>query len=432
MTDVLLINSPVRNAAVDRHASLNPPLGLAYIAAVLLENGYTVTAMDLNVSGMNPRRVRMIIERWDPKILGISTDTETYPGGLQIAHIAKMVKPDLPVVMGGPHASILYREAAREEAVDFVVVGEGEQTMLELVDSLLHSRDNLEGVRGIAFSRGGEVLTTPERPFIEDPDALPFPARELFPLALYDYPGTVLLSRGGCPFNCTFCAVNSIWKGRRRFRSPENVAQEVLLLLEEYRIQEINFADDTFTLDRQRVMRFCECLKGIRALSPWRWTCATRVDLVDRELLERMHDAGCHSIQFGVEAGSQEILDSIGKGITLEQVREAVRTARDVGIDVLCAFMFPHPQDTAETIHEQKRFMKELAEMGAKESMSFTTPYPGTYLYEHADELGIDILPDDWGDFSAKHLNITTKHLSKKELEILLEDLVHDVGLTHS
>lgn len=144
-----------------------------------------------------------------------------------------------------------------------------------------------------------------------------------------------------------------------------------------------------------------------------------------------MHDAGCHSIQFGVEAGSQEILDSIGKGTTLDQVREAVRSARDTGMEVLCAFMFPHPQDTEKTIREQKSFMSELAEMGARESMSFTTPYPGTFLYEHADELGIDILPDNWDDFSAKRLNITTKHLSKQDLEALLEELVDEVGLTH-
>ncbi len=432
MIDVLLINAPVRNATADGHARLNPPLGLAYIGAVLLEHGYTTSALDLNISGMNLRRIKTIVKREEPKILGISTDTETHLNGLKIAQTAKMIRPDLVVIMGGPHASVMFEEVARNQSVDFVVIGEGEQTMLELVDNLLHARDRFEGIRGIAFSRNGrEVLVTPERPFVAEPDDLPFPARGLFPLSLYAKPGTVLMSRGGCPFSCTFCAVNSIWKGRRRFRRPESVTKEILLILEQLHIQEINFADDTFTLNRQHVVELCKHLTTIRAPTRWRWTCGTRVDLVDKEILQKMHDAGCHSIQFGVEAGSQEILDSIGKGTTLDQVREAVRSARDTGMEVLCAFMFPHPQDTEKTIREQKSFMSELAEMGARESMSFTTPYPGTFLYEHADELGIDILPDNWDDFSAKRLNITTKHLSKQDLEALLEELVDEVGLTH-
>jgi hypothetical protein len=158
-----------------------------------------------------------------------------------------------------------------------------------------------------------------------------------------------------------------------------------------------------------------------------------------------MHEAGCFAIQFGVEAGSQRILDSMGKGITLGQVREAVRNAIDVGMHVLCAFMFPQPLDTEVTIREQGEFMKELLAMGAKETLTFTTPLPGTDYYNQADmsesspemaddpdvdELGISILASHWDEYDAKHLLITTKYLSKKELEALFEELVQTVGLT--
>jgi radical SAM superfamily enzyme YgiQ (UPF0313 family) len=284
-------------------------------------------------------------------------------------------------------------------------------------------------VKGIAYKDDGTVKATPERPFIEDPDELPFPALELFPMDLYGLPGQVLMSRGGCPFNCRFCAVNNIWKGERRFRSPENVVKEILYIFENYYPKAITFVDDTFTLNREQVIKLCELLKKVRQASSWRWMCATRVDLIDRELLQKMYEAGCYSITFGVEAGSQEILDSICKGITLEQVRNVVAIALDIGMAVVCAFMFPHPGDTEETIREQKRFMKELLDMGATVNLNLTAPYPGTYYYEHADELGIKFLVNSWDEYEDGRLMITTKHLSEKELGNLLREIVEDLGM---
>jgi len=162
------------------------------------------------------------------------------------------------------------------------------------------------------------------------------------------------------------------------------------------------------------------------------WMCSTRVDLVDRELLNKMHESGCYSVQYGIEAGSQKILDSIGKRITLKQIRNAVQTALDVGIEITCSFMFPHPEDTKETIREQKQLMKELGEKGAMLLLSFTTPFPGTYYYEHADELGIKIMADNWDEYDAKHLTIATKHLSQEKLKSLLKELIEYVGLESS
>lgn len=425
--DVLLVNASTREKS--RHASLNPPLGLAYIAAVLMEHGYSVYAIDFNVGGFNPRILQNIIEQEHPRIIGISAHTETYTTALKIARCVKQKSPGITVVMGGTHATTMHSEVAQEQDVDIVVLGEGEHTVIELADYFIKGRGNLSAIEGITYRDKGSIRVTPERPFIEKIDELPFPARYLFPMPLYENAGQVLISRGGCPFHCRFCAVNNIWKGGRRFRSVDSVIEEIIHICNSFQLEEINFADDTFTLNRGKVLELCEKSNILQSIFPWRWKCATRVDLVDRDLLEQMHRAGCYSITYGIESGSQKILDYIDKGITLNQVRKAVQTTLDVGIGVVCAFMFPHPWDTAETIREQKTFMKELFDLGITETLASTTPFPGTYYYENAKSLGLKILASDWSEYDAKHLMISTKNLSKEELTDLLEELVNEVGL---
>ncbi len=427
--DVFLANASVKLKS--KHSRLSPPLGLAYIAAVLQKNGYSVTAQDFNCMTTDPNKLATMLEQWSPRILGISVQTETFSNGLKLAEIAKQVNPSMAVIMGGPHASVMYAEILKESCVDIVARGEGEYTMLELADCLIRNVGDMPRIKGIAYRQDEKIRVTEERPFIANPDELPFPARELFPLPFYDQPGQVLMSRGGCPFDCCFCAVNNIWKGGRRFRSNDNVIKEILYLSENLDDEDISFADDTFTLNRARVVSLCEQSTKIREVFPWRWGCTTRVDLVDKELLQLMAKSGCYTITFGVETGSAQVMCSIDKKITLDQVRNSVGTALDAGLTVQCSFMFPHPQDTAETIREQKQFMKELVAMGAKVSLAFTTPFPGTDYYERRDELGIRLLTNKWDEFDAKHLIIETKNLDREKLDGLFQELAEEVGLRH-
>ncbi len=423
--DILLVNAPVKN--VSSHAGLNPPLGLAYIASVLRRARYRVAALDFNLTGFSPQLLENSLRREQPHIIGISTHTETYVSGLAIAALAKRLCPEAKVVIGGPHASIMYEEAAREPQVDVVAIGEGEYTMLELAEYYVKHLGRLARIKGIAYREEGHVRVTPPRPFIQDPDELPFPSRDLFPMPLYSTPGQVLASRGGCPFNCHFCAVNNIWQGGRHFRRPQQVLQEVEHIWQSFGLEEVSFADDAFTLNRRLVLELCRLAQALPF--PWRWRCATRVDLVDAELLQQMRAAGCYSVTYGVEAGSQEVLDAIGKKITLAQVREGVRLAQAAGIEVVCAFMFPHPYDTPATVRRQIAFMKELKEMGATLSLASTTPFPGTYYYDHREELGLTVLASGWDEYDAKHLMITTRHLPLPELKALLREMVAELGL---
>ncbi len=422
--NISLINAPVAHPSP--HSRLAPPLGLAYIAAVLLEAGHEVSAVDYNVSGLHLQRVTRLVERDQPDIVGISAHTETYPNALKIAEIIKSLNPETKIVLGGPHPSILPREVLAEPAVDFIVIGEGEATMLELTETLQAGTGKFAEIKGLGYKDGSGTIRINERRPLLDPDQLPIPARELFPLEFYQDRFNVLAACGGCPFKCPFCSASFIWSGKRRARSPQNIMRELRFLMEHHGADYIFFSDDIFTLDQRWVNEIMAELTKLPY--PLEWGCATRVDMVTPELLQRMAATGCRAIQYGVESGCQKILDSV-KGIKKEQVLTAVTAATEVGIDIACSFMIPFPDDTAETIRETKEFMRQVAEAGAKILLSFTTPYPGTYFHQHADQLGLKILTNSWAEYDAKHNILETKYLSADHIDQLVGELIQDLGL---
>jgi radical SAM superfamily enzyme YgiQ (UPF0313 family) len=329
------------------------------------------------------------------------------------------------VVLGGPHPTLLAREVLTQPSVDFVVIGEGEATMVDLLRSLESREADLFLMKGLGVKKEG-LLKIGEPRELLDPDALPFPARDLLPLELYAEPWTVLTSRGACPFHCPFCAASSPSNGRRRARAPERVAAEVGTLAERYGAAHVFFADDVFTLDKRWVRRL---LKELRALeAPVTWGCSTRADMVDDELLKEMAVAGCQTIQFGVESGAPEILESV-KGIRKGQVVRAVEGALRHGIEVSTSFMLPFPDDTQATIRQTKGFMNLLKAKGCRILLGFTTPYPGTFFSQHAAELGLKVLAEGWEEYDAKHNVLCTRHLTAEEIERLAEEVVRDVGL---
>lgn len=422
----MLVNAPVTRRNV--HARLSPPLGLAYIASALMNAGYSASAIDFNVSGLNMRRIDSMLTLDSPAIVGISTTTETYDNAVVMASRIKERRPETVVVLGGAHPTILPAEVASEDAVDFVIAGPGEDAMVALAAYVTRGEGDLASIPGLGFTDETGVHLN-ARAELPHPDGLPRPARWLFPTEFYQDAWNVLTATGSCPYRCPFCSASSLWQGRRRMRSPENIAREIAELWSEHGVDEIFFTDDIFTINRTWVTELLEALKALD--HPVSWGCATRVDLVDADLIRAMADAGCTGIQFGVESGSQQILNSV-KGIEKQQVLEAVGASVAAGIDPVCSFMVPFPEDTPETLAESLEFMREVHEAGARIYLSYTVPYPGTMFHERAEELGLTILSDNWGEYDAKHVVIETRNLSAADITTATEKMAEELGMRKS
>jgi len=419
---ILLLQAPV--ARVTSHAHQSPPLGLAYVAAHLLADGHEVELIDLNLSGLNPVRVRRALERVDPQLVGISAHTEAFPNALSIARLVKERDASTPIVFGGPHASILPLAVLAEECVDFVAVGEGERTAVELARALA-CEGSVEAIAGLGYERDGEPTLNPPREPL-DPAEIGRPARELLSLEFYDDAYNILVMRGGCPYRCPFCSASYLWGARRRMRPVADILAEVDEVVSAYGTEHVFFVDDILTLNRRWLD---ELLDGLAAYDRrLAWGCATRVDCVDDALLRRMAQAGCTGIQFGIESGAQEILDSV-KGIEKEKALQAVRSAVGSGINASCSFMIPFPEDTEATLAETAAFMGQLQAEGGRLLISYTTPFPGTKFHEQADELGLRIISDDWSLYDAKHVVMETRQLSAARIEEIASAIAAELGM---
>lgn len=425
---ILLLQAPVAQSS--SHSKLSPPLGLAYVAAHLEEAGHYVELIDLNVSGFDPLRVRASLKRVKPQVVGISSHTETYPNAVRLAEVVKEFDPQIPVMIGGPHASIVPLDVLSEPCIDYVVVGEGEQTAVELVRAIETgaTSEGLSAIAGLGYTVAGEAVINAARDPLR-PDEIGLPARHLLSLEFYKDAYNVLAARGGCPYKCPFCSASYIWGGRRRPRPVEDIMAEVESVVSAYGATHVSFVDDIFTLHR-------DWLDGLLTLLESRpagltWGCATRVNLVDEQLLNRMAEVGCTGIQYGIESGAQSILDSV-KSIEKKDALAAVEWAAAAGITANCSFMIPFPEDTVETLAETAEFMKVIQEAGGKLLMSYTTPYPGTMFAEKADELGLKILTDDWTKFDAKHVVMETKHLSARDIEEAATRIASGLGMQRS
>jgi anaerobic magnesium-protoporphyrin IX monomethyl ester cyclase len=410
---------PERLLPYRRDVVISPPIGLCYVASTLLSHGFSVDMVDLAILEPGPEKAEFEISRAKPKILGITTSTCTYEKALKIARKAKQIDSGIVTVLGGPHVTFTAQETLAHPEIDLVVRNEGEITMLDVCKLYLRGEGKLDGIKGIAYRHEGRVVNNPGRPLMQDLDRLPFPARHLLPLNLYKIPGTLITSRG-CPSQCVFCAARAMSGGTYRTRSPDNVLAEVDEIRKRFNPPFYFIADDTFTVFHDRTRKICAGLKKMGL----RWLCESRANFVNRELLSTMADSGCYAIQFGMESGSQTVLNSIRKGITVDQVRNAAKWARELNLFTVCSFMVPHPEDTLETIAETKRVMLELKSQGVFIFVSPTTPFPGTYLWDHATELGVRMVSDNLEDHDLATPIMETRHLSINQVSSAYEDLV--------
>jgi len=394
---VLLVQPPSRSAIREVLETSSPPLGLAYLASCLEEEGEEVRIMDCIVLGASHRDVKREIESWSPDLVGVTATTPAHNDALRVLKEAK--EAGAFTVAGGPHFSFIDLEALRKyRFIDFVVRGEGEETLKELVRALERGRDVSE-IRGLTYRRGEVAKRNPDRPLIENLDSLPMPAYHLLPMGMYRFEGyrhaTTMTSRG-CPFRCTFCASSKLFGKRWRGRSPGNVADELELLVYKYKVRNVEFLDDTFTLNARRAEEICDEIKR-RGLDI-SWACSSRVDTINRRLLSKLKAAGCYIIYYGVESGSQRILNLMRKGIRIAQVVKAFKETVKAGIERLASFILGFPGETVETIKKTIRFARFLN----PDYVQFTvcTPYPGTELYHELKSKGA-ILVEDWSRYDA-------------------------------
>ena len=393
-----------------------PPLGVAYVAAVLKQNNYKTAIFDMHINALYPEDILKEYRKSKPKIVAITATTPTFPNALRIAKLLKVWDENVIVVIGGPHATSLPEECIQSDAVDFVVIGEGEISTLELTNAILKKNKNPGQVKGIAYKDNeNKIIFTPAQNRIVDLDTLPYPARELLDLEAYYQKGSIISTRG-CPYNCNYCACSVIAGHTYRKHSVDYVLDEIEYLIKEYDFKYFDFHDDTFNLIRSRVFEFCEKIEE-RNLNI-KWGCFCRVNNFDYEMAKAMRKAGCEVIQFGVEAGNQTVLDSIQKKITLKQVENAIKAASQAGIkQVACGFIIGHANDTEETTNQTIEFGVKLAKLGATRlTISVLTPYPGTDVYINRNKNGIKLITEDWEQYIFSRVVIETKNLTKERL----------------
>jgi len=427
--DVLFVFPPFpttyRQEAIKAPEFLAPPLGLAYLAAFLRQAGFSVAIKDLQVEALKPEDVVAACRSLAPRVVGITATTPTYPNALRTARHVKAWNPETRVVLGGVHATGMPEECLADGPFDYIVMGEGEVTMLELCQHLIHGEGRAEEIPGLAFldSDKGLILTPPRQP-IADLDSLPFPARDLLDMQRYAKKGAICGSRG-CPHNCIFCACHVIFGHRYRTPSVGRIIEELEHLRDVYGIDEIDFNDDTLNWNAGRLFSLCRQIQehGLKI----RWACFSRASEMTPEMALAMAKAGCDAVQFGVESGSPDILQQIGKKTTLSQIEKAVKAASKAGIQaVVCGIMIGHPHDTIQTVRQTIDFADHLLKIGATRIMlSLLTPYPGTQIYRQADKIGLRILTTDWEQYILSRVVLETENLSKDVLrELYTEGLI--------
>jgi radical SAM superfamily enzyme YgiQ (UPF0313 family) len=383
---ITLVNPPYPPSA---HA--HPPfipLGLAYLGAVGEKAGHQMAIIDCQAEKLTVEQFKSRLAQVPSDMVGVTSTTLLYNSAKKILTAAKEVYPDAVTMIGGSHASFWDENALNEcPSIDVIARREGEVTLTELAERV-EAKKGFGDILGITY-RGtdGKIIRNPDRPFLQDLDSLPFPAFHLLPLESFHRMGKTifpLTTSRGCVQWCDFCSTVRMFGRGYRTRSPKNVVDELEFLHKKYGETQFTFYDDAFTINRANTLEICADIKR-RGLNI-EWDCETRVDAVDQELLQTMHDAGCITVWFGVESGSEKILGAMHKKINLDQVRSAFKMSQKAGMMTIGSAVLGFPGETEETAWETINFLTSLN----ADDIGFyiATPYPGTPMYEEVKEKG--------------------------------------------
>ena len=452
---ILLIEPPFGRLFKDTYSLDRYPLGLAYLAGVIQQNtdweveaynaDFTPHSEMIKVSYLtgegflNYRRnlqepfspaweeIQTALEEFRPDVVAISTKTQTYASARVVAHLTKQIDSDIRVLVGGPHPSIAGSDALDCPDFDVAILGEGEQTVVEVLNALDAGR-KLNEIDGVAYREARKVVLTSPRKLIQDLDSLPFPhAAAPETLKNYDkYPLTAfknVFAVRGCPYDCFFCGSRRIWSRTVRYRSVENVVAE-LRALQAKGLRFVHFDDDTFGVKPSYIKELCEAIT--KSCPKLNWSCEMHVRLVNEQTISIMKRAGCFMIQIGIESGSNEILQAMRKGFTIEEAFEACRIIRRHHIRLQTFFMVGFPQETESTLSATVSAMKRIA--SNRVMYSIFTPYPGTEAYDLC--LENDLIAEGTNPslyFHQNPENCFCLHISPERFRELLTDVERTV-----
>jgi len=421
MTRVTLVN-PAAPAGAVMHWPF-ALLGLGYLAAVLEKNNFKVDVIDCQVQKLSLEEFKTEIAMRQPDVVGVTSSTLTYQSGLRLIKAAKGVCPKAITLAGGPHVTFWDNNALEEcPDLDIVIRKEGENTIVELAQKIKEGK-SYDNVLGITYRKDGKIVRTPDRPYIEDLDSLPFPARHLWPMEKFnEYEDVMYLAMSrGCVYWCEFCCTVRMHGRQYRMRSAKNVVDELEVLYKNYGKTKFTFCDDAFTVDKEKVKDICnEIHKRNLKIE---WNCGTRVDMLTKDLLVIMKEAGCVSVWFGVESGTQQMLDAMKKGITPELTIEVLGWVREVGLKPVPNVILGFPGETKKTAWDTIKFIEKVA----PEAVGFynvATPFPGTPLYDLVKEKGW-LRVTDFDKYDTTRPTFETPQLSMKELGKLREGAFH-------
>ncbi len=440
---IIFVNPPYERVApgyefVKNITNRAPSLGLLYLAASVREAGYQASIIESDIENLTPEQVadRIILEQ--PAFIGITLFTVGVWKAAQIARTCKKLLPKCKIIVGGPHISSMSMETMlRFPEFDIAVIHEGERVLPELLTQIENDND-LNAVKGIIFREHDDIIKTAPTPSINDLDNLPLPAWDLLPdfpaaylPAIFDYPrgpvATMVASRG-CPFLCKFCDT-STFGSKVRANSPETVFNMMRHLQEQFGIQHIQFVDDLFLASRIRTLKLCDLI--IENNLNISWGCTARVDTVKPDVLKRMKQAGCWEISFGLETGSNELLQKMEKAARVEVSEQAVNWTADAGIRSKGLFMLGYPGETRDSIRMTKAFVKRLPM--STMNLSKFTPYPGSPIYREI--YGTNIKDDHWQKMNGMNFvwapeGFTIEELDK-EYQSILRAFFQQIAIGH-
>ncbi len=386
----------------DTHFSKSPPLGIAYIAANLEKHGFKVRIIDSPTLGLSHKEVLTQVKSFKPDIVGVSVTMQSYKSACQHVQEIKKILPECRFVFGGPIVTFESEKIMKDcPNLDYCVRGEGEETMVDLIKTIT-AKKSLKNVLGLTWRQANRIIHNPDRPQIADLNNLPFPAWHLLPMEKYrgtadlggGQPFATVIATRGCVYHCRFCAATIMWHGQRR-RRVSNVLDEVEILVKNYQIRYLHFPDDLLLANRKYALEFCQGMidRGLNNLS---WTCNGRVNLMDYQFLKKLKEAGCVCLFYGIESGNQRILDSIDKGVSLNQIRMAINLTHQAGLQASGSLLIGYPGETSKTIAQTVDFAIELDLDYA--SFHIVVPYLGTAIYKECKK-NHWLLSEKWEDY---------------------------------